>query len=211
MKKSLESYLEWFLKQNNLVKAGVIVGIIIIIGLIVVSISNNVFPDNSPLTGSALTNYEASCTSIPFQELNSNPNQYNGQHIQISGQILQIYNDNGVTEIGLEVSQSSGGGSPDDIVFVTYESTTPFKTGDLITVYGSVDGPYNYLSTTSEISVAKIIARYIELTPNSVSTVPLPFVNPEANTNDTTTSNVSTNNAIPATTYVDPSKPGASI
>lgn len=211
MRKTIESYLEWFLNQNTLVKAGFIVGLIIIIGLIIFSIFSLVFPDDSPLSGSALANYEASCTSIPFQELNSNPNQYNGQHIQISGQILQIYEDNGLTEIGLEVGQSSGGGSPNDVVFVTYKSTTPFKVGDLITVYGNVAGTYNYVSTNSEIVVAKITARYIEQTINSVSVVPLPFANPEANTSTNTTSNVTSNNTTPATTNVDPSKPGASI
>jgi len=212
-----EHYYEWFLKQSNPVKAGVVISTIIIIILVISLVVGIVFPDDSPLTGTALENYKASCTVLSFQELNGNTNDYMGKHIRMNGQITQIYVNNGVTDIFLEVSASSGGGYPSDIVFVTYKNKTSFKVGDLVTVYGNVAGTYNYFSTTSKVLVPKIIARDIEILSNSVSVVPVPFSNPENNTNISNTALNNSTSTVTSTTptttqqHIDPTNSSAPL
>ena len=127
----------WFLNQNNTVRLGIVVGICIIIILLFFLILSIVSPSDSPLTGDALEKYKASCSVISFQELNNNVNRYNGQHLKFTGQIVQINEINGRTDILLSVTQLNGGWSTSDFIFVTYRAQTPFKKGDVVTVYGA--------------------------------------------------------------------------
>ncbi len=177
----LESAREWFSNQTNPVKMAIIICCIaVIIILIIFLILSIVFPSNTPLTGDALDKYKASCNVISFQELNSNVNKYNGQHLKFTGQIVQINANNGRTEIVLSVTQVNGGWSTSDLIFVTYNAQTTFKNGDIVTVYGDVSGTYNYISVSiGDLILLKITARYIELTPNTTPTVvPVPFTSP---------------------------------
>ncbi len=107
-----------------------------------------VLPNDAPLTGDALTKYKASCTVISFQDLNSNLNNYTGQHFKFTGQIVQINQNNGATNIVLAVTPVNGGWSPTDLIYVSYNTKTTFKVGDIINVYGDVSGTYNYISAT---------------------------------------------------------------
>jgi hypothetical protein len=187
MWEKFESARLWFLNQNNTVKLGIVVGIGIII-LLFFLILGIIYPSDSPLTGDALEKYKASCSVISFQELNNNVNKYNGQHLKFTGQIVQINEINGRTDILLSVTQLNGGWSTSDLIFVTYKSQTPFKKGDVITVYGDVSGTYNYISVSlGKLTLPKITARYIELTPNIIPTVvPVPFTSPATNNTNNT-------------------------
>jgi hypothetical protein len=180
---------EWFLNQSNPVKIGIALGACILIILIIFFTLNLVFPSDAPLTGDALEKYKASCNVISFQELISNVNKYNGQHFKFTGQIDQINVNNGRTEILLAVTQANGVWSSSDLIFVTYNAQTTFKKGDIVTVYGDVSGTYNYVSASlGNLTLVKITARYIELTPNTAPTlVPVPFTSPETNNTNTTT------------------------
>jgi hypothetical protein len=198
----------WFLNQNNTVKLGIIVaiGIIILLLFLVFSI---VFPSDSPLTGDALEKYKASCSVISFQELNSNVNKYNGQHLKFTGQIVQINENNGRTEILLSVTQSNGDWSTSDLIFVTYRAQTPFKKGDVITVYGDVSGTYNYISVSlGKLILPKITARYMELTPNTIPTVvPVPFTSPTTNNTNNTINSSDTSNSGNSSNSSNPNVP----
>ena len=114
---------------------------------------------------------------ISFQELNSNPNKYNGQHINITGQIVQINEVNGQTNLILAVTPLSTGWSSSDLIYVTYKAQIQYKIGDIVTVYGTVSGTYNYISVSQGMqTLIKITARDIELTPlSSPVVVPVPF------------------------------------
>ena len=175
--------------------------------LIILFFIGIVFPSDSPLTGDALAQYKASCSVISFQELNSNPNKYNGQHINITGQIVQINEVNGQTNLILAVTPLSTGWSSSDLIYVTYKAQIQYKIGDIVTVYGTVSGTYNYISVSQGMqTLIKITARDIELTPlSSPVVVPVPFTSSSNNgSNNTTNSTVNltktTNPPSPPTT-----------
>ncbi len=198
MNDQFERGLEWFLNQSKPVQAGIAVGIGIIIILIIFFLLGLVFPSDSPLTGDALAQYKASCSVISFQDLNSNPNKYNGQHINITGQIVQISEVNGQTNLVLAVTPLSTGWSSSDLVYVTYKNQTQFKVGNVVTVYGAVSGTYNYISLSQGmLTLVKITARDIELTPiTSPVLVPVPFTSSSNNgSNNTTNSSVNLTNS----------------
>jgi hypothetical protein len=187
----LEMARDWFRGQSNPVKLGIVIFIGVIIILLIFLILSLVFPNDGPLTGDALTEYESSCNVISFQELNSNLNNYNGQHFKFTGQTVQINENNGVTDIVLAVTQVNGGWSPTDLIYITYNAKTAFNIGDVIIVYGDVSGSYNYISVSlGELKIPQITARYIELEPTTGSAiVPIPFTSiPTKGSNNTTNS-----------------------
>ncbi len=188
---NLEKARDWFLDQSNPVKLGIIIFTGIVIILIIFLLLSLVFPNNAPLTGDALINYEASCNIISFQDLNSNLNRYNGQHFKFTGQIVQINENNGVTDIVMSVTQVNDGWSSSDLIFVTYNTLTTFNVGNVINVYGDASGSYTYMSTTlGELNIPQITARFIELEPVSQPTVvPVPFTGGPTNNSNTTNTN----------------------
>ena len=195
----LEMARVWFRGQSTPVKLGIVIFSVVIIILLIFSILSLVFPNNVPLTGAALTQYEASCNVISFQELNSNLNNYTGQHFKFTGQIIQINENNGATDIVLAVTQVNGGWSPTDLIHVTYNTKTSFNIGDVVTVYGDVSGSYNYISITlGELKIPQLTAKYIELTPTTGSaTVPIPFTGVSTNSSNNTTNSSSSGNVSP--------------
>jgi hypothetical protein len=197
----LEMALNWFMAQSTPIKLGILIVIVVVIILLIFSILSLVFPNNSPLTGDALTEYEASCNVISYQDLNSNLNNYIGQHFKFTGQIVQINENNGVTDIVLAVTQVNGGWSPTDLIYVTYNAKTTYNIGDVIIVYGDVSGTYNYISISlGELKIPQITARYMELEPTTGSTiVPIPFTGISTNSSNNTTNSSGSGNVAPTT------------
>ncbi len=192
--------LDWFLNQNIITKTLITVGIGFLFILIIILLTDLIFPSDSPLKGTDLEKYKESCTVISFQELNNNTNRYKGQHVKFTGQIVQINKNNEITEIVLAVTRFSDGWSSSDLIFVTYRAQTEFKKGDIVTVYGDVAGTYKYFSTTGELTIVKITAKYIELAQiTSTEVIGVPFTNPVTNesTNNTINSSGSENTSYP--------------
>jgi hypothetical protein len=185
----LKGARDWFIDQSNPIKLGIVIFLGVITILIIFLLLSSVMPNDAPLTGDALTKYEASCIVISFQDLNSSLNKYNGQHFKFTGQIVQITENNGVTDIVLAITPINGGWSPTDLIFVTYNAKTTFNVGDAINVYGDVSGSYTYISAAlGELNIPKITARYIELEPNtSPAIVPVPFTSIPNNSSNNTT------------------------
>ena len=201
MLKKLETAHDWFSNQSNPVKLGIIIFMSVLIILIIFLILSLILPNDTPLTGDALVKYEASCNVISFDDLNSNLNKYNGQNFKFTGQIVQLNENNGLTDIVLAVTQVNGGWSSSDLIFVTYQAKTTFNVGDVINVYGEVSGSYNYISTSAgEVNIPKITARYIELKPITGSTVvPVPFTGIPTNSSNNTTNTSGSGNVTPTT------------
>lgn len=200
MRDKLDNIWQQFLQLSNPVKAGIIIGGGVLIILIILFALGAFSPNDTPLTGAALDNYKASCVAVNFQDLNSNMSKYKGQHLKFTGQIVQINNNNGRTELVISVTPVSGGWSNTNLIYVTYHSQTQFKQGDIVTVYGEISGTYNYFSATiGQLILVKIAARYIELTPIAAPTVVnVPF------TQQTNTSNNTTNSSVDNSTNVTP-------
>jgi hypothetical protein len=194
----LEMARDWFRQQPTPVKLGIVIFACVVIILLIFSILSLVFTNDAPLTGNALTEYEASCNVISFQELNSNLNNYTGQHFKFTGQIVQINENNGVTDIVLAVTQVNGGWSPTDVIYVTYNTKTTFNIGDVVIVYGDVSGSYNYISVSlGELKIPQLTARYIGLEPTTGAIVPIPFTNVPTNSSNNTTNSSGSGNVSP--------------
>lgn len=171
MKDRLQDFVNWFFDQSLRNKVGIIIAAAVAVILIGLMVFNLVYAD-APLTGNALTQYEASCISVGYQELSINIGKYNGQHVKFTGKVISIINNNGKTQIVLSVTPVNGGWSTSDLIFVNYNAQTQFKVGDIVTVYGDVAGTYNYVSISNgQLTIPKITARYIELTPVATSSV----------------------------------------
>lgn len=198
----IETARDWFRKQSNPVKLGILILVVVVIILLIFSILSLVLPNDTPLTGDALTKYEASCNVISFQELNRNLNSYNGQHFKFTGQIVQINENNGVTDIVLAVTQVNGGWSSTDLLHVIYKTKTAFNIGDVVIVYGDVSGSYNYISASlGELMIPQITARYIELEPvTGQSVVPIPFTGVSNNSSNNTTNSSGSGTVNPTPT-----------
>ena len=194
MKDRLQDFVNWFLDQSLRNKIGIILAAAIAILLIGFLVFNIVYAD-APLTGNDLTQYEASCISVGYQDLSTNIGKYNGQHVKFSGKIISITTNNGKTQLVISVTPVNGGWSTSDLIFVNYNAQTQFNIGDVVTVYGDVAGTYNYVSIyNGQLKIPKITARYIELAPvTSSSVVGVSFTSPSNNQSNSSNTNNSAN------------------
>lgn len=194
MNDRLHDFVNWFFDQSLRNKIGITIAAVVVIILIALLIFNLVYAD-APLTGNDLAKYEDSCVSVGYQDLSTNIGKYNGHHVKFTGQIVSINSANGKTQIVLSVTPVNGGWSTSDLLFVTYNTQTQFKVGDIVTVYGDVSGTYNYVSISNgQIIIPKITARHIEATPIAApSIVGVPFTSPSNNQTNGSSQNNSLN------------------
>lgn len=89
---------------------------------------------------------KASAQTIDYPHLKKNPDSYKGTYVKYTGQIVQILEGDGATNIRLSVTKDSYGYSINDIIFVEYDGTTDFVENDIVTVYGKITGDYSYTS-----------------------------------------------------------------
>jgi starvation-inducible outer membrane lipoprotein len=190
----LQDFINWFFDQSLRNKIGIIIAAAVVIILIALLVFNLVYGD-APLTGNALSQYEASCISVGYQELSTNIGKYTGQHVKFSGKVVSINTNNGKTQIVMSVTPVNGGWSTSDLIFVSYNAQTQFKAGDIVTVYGDVVGTYNYVSISNgQLIIPKITAKYMEATPIAVPTVvSVPFTSPSNNQTNSSTPDNSAN------------------
>ena len=107
--------------------------------------------------------YKKSCKAIAYKKLKKNPDKYAGEKYKARGQILQIMEGFGTTQMRIAVTKTSWGWDFDDVIYVTYEGTTDFVEEDVVTVYGEVTGSYSYTSVAGwNITVPGVDVKYIE-------------------------------------------------
>lgn len=170
----------WWNRQSGGSKA--VIGIVgfCCLGIIILVISaglfapdastnnNSVSSDNSsdsvetdqnttPVSAETETEYKASCKKISFKQLDKNPDAHTGERVKLSGQIVQIMENSGYSEIRMDVNDNFG-----DTVYITYLGTTPAVEDDMITIYGEVTGSYTYESQAGwTVTLPEISAKYI--------------------------------------------------
>lgn len=109
----------------------------------------------------AREDFIASATTIDYDELAKNPDDYKGTKVAYTGQIFQIQEDYGVSVILLSVTDM-GYDIWDDNIWVDYPGEIQGAEEDIITVYGVVKGEQSYETQIGgETYVPKIQARYI--------------------------------------------------
>lgn len=102
---------------------------------------------------------KANAQTIEYAQLKKNPDRYSDEYVKYTGEIVQILEGDGMTNIRLSVTKESYGYSFNDIVFVEYVGYTDFVDNDIVTIYGTVYGEYTYESQAGyNISLPGIIA-----------------------------------------------------
>ncbi|MDP9383981.1 MAG: hypothetical protein M3P50_01885 [Actinomycetota bacterium] len=104
----------------------------------------------------------AGARTIPYNQLNKNPERYAGQSVVYRGQIFQIQEEGDSTVILLSVTDEGYGLSTDNI-YVEYDRTIQPAEEDIITVYGKVVDQYSYETQIGgETYVPRIRAEIID-------------------------------------------------
>lgn len=107
--------------------------------------------------------YKKSCKAISYKQLKKNPDKYAGDRYKARGQILQIMEGFGQTEMRIAVTRDSWGWNVDDVIYVFYNGTTDFVEEDVVTVYGEISGSHTYTSIAGwTITVPGVDVKYIE-------------------------------------------------
>lgn len=107
--------------------------------------------------------YKAQCKAIEFKVLNKNPDAYKGQKYFATGQVVQIMENFGTTDIRLNVTRDQWG-YWDDTIYVTFKGTVPAYEDSIIRVWGEIKGSYTYTSVAGwNITLPWVEARYIEV------------------------------------------------
>ena len=102
-----------------------------------------------------------SATTIPYNQLEKNPDRYKGKKVVYRGQIFQIQEDYGSTWLLLSVTDE-GYGFWSDNVWVEFDGTIKGAEEDVITVYGTITGSESYETQIGgETYVPKLKARYV--------------------------------------------------
>lgn len=108
-----------------------------------------------------MQNYMASAATLPYNQLEKNPDRHAGKRVKFTGQIFQIQEDFGSTVILLSVTDE-GYGFWTDNVWVDYDGTIDSAEDDVITVYGTIEGTNSYdTQIGGETYVPQMTARYV--------------------------------------------------
>lgn len=110
----------------------------------------------------ARQNFIATATTIPYNQLEKNADEFAGKNVTYRGQIFQIQEDYGSTVILLAVTDE-GYGLWTDNIWVDYDGEIDSAEEDVITVHGTVKGEKSYdTQIGGETYVPQIKAKYIE-------------------------------------------------
>ncbi len=105
--------------------------------------------------------YIAGAQSLPYNQLEKNPDRHAGKRVVYRGQIMQIQEDFGSSVILLSVTDE-GYGFWTDNVWVDYEGTINGAEDDIITVYGVIEGTKSYETQIGgETYVPQMTAKYV--------------------------------------------------
>jgi len=108
-----------------------------------------------------IVDFKNSCEVISYKVLNKNPDSLAGQNVKLRGQIMQIQEDAGKTFMLLSVTYM-GYDVWTDNVAVYYEGTADVYEDDVITIWGTVTGKFEYDSVAGwKMSVPGVLAKYV--------------------------------------------------
>ena len=109
-----------------------------------------------------IADYKAGAQTIPYNQLEKNPERHKGTVVKYQGQIFQIQEEGYGGWMLLSVT-NEGYGFWDDNIYVEYDGTIDSAEEDIITVYGKVRGTYTYETQIGgETFVPHVRAKFIE-------------------------------------------------
>lgn len=98
-----------------------------------------------------------------FAHLNKSPDTYAGTRCMYKGQIVQIMEGVGETNIRMNITPM-GYGYWTDTIYVVLAGKTPAVEEDIVIVYGTIRGSYTYTSTANyKITLPCIDAKYVDI------------------------------------------------
>ncbi len=106
--------------------------------------------------------YKAQCQEIEYKDLARNPDDYTGEFLKISGEVIQVLEDG--DELTLRVATAD---YYDDIFLVSYsykDGESRILEDDQVTLWGMYYGTYTYESTLGgNITVPCLLAEYVDI------------------------------------------------
>jgi hypothetical protein len=106
--------------------------------------------------------YKASAVTIPYNQLNKNPEEYVGKIVKYRGQIFQIQEEGGEGGIMLLAVDEEYEIWSDNI-WVNFDTHIKAAEKDIVTVYGEITGQKSYKTQIGgETYVPEMKAKYIE-------------------------------------------------
>jgi hypothetical protein len=108
-----------------------------------------------------------SANTPTYKHLKKNPDKYKGVDAIYTGKVVQAQEGSGETHLRIEVTK----GEYDiwsDVIFVVYSGTTDVVEDDIVKVYGTLQGDYEYESQAGwKIHVPRLDAEVIKITQKS--------------------------------------------
>lgn len=161
-------------KGITLIKLIIII-VVVIIALVWLFGGSN---DNTTSTTSTIkedrSTYIAKCSTISYDSLARNPNQYKGNYYTFTGEVIQSMNESNSNDTVLRVNVTQKKYEYlneiyyEDTILVYYTYSSSYESrileDDIITLYGQSMGTYTYESVLgSAITVPAINAMYIDI------------------------------------------------
>lgn len=213
-----------FIKKHYMLST-IVIGVVVVVALGALGSNNS---SSSPSTSNAdeaqtaapQTPAQQVCAMTPQQlrsqaqtvsyaQLVKDPDSFQGTITKFTGQILQIEQSGDTGVLRLSVTNLGYGvWSPNDVVYVEYNQATGHVQGDVVTVYGMLNGTQTYTSEANyQITLPDLVACAIGAIPAPASS------STSANTSSATqsasaqaaTAPAQTQTPTPTPTYTTPS------
>lgn len=157
------------LKHPVLTGIAIVIGFIVIVGVIGALSVGGTEPsqtlqasDNSSAGTNAnpcSADITSSAVAVDYKQLEKDPDSFKGKVAKFTGQVVQIIEFNGITNIRLAVTKTDYGWDPSNIIYIEYDAHTDAVEDDVVTVYGIIAGNYTYTSQANfKISVPSMLA-----------------------------------------------------
>jgi hypothetical protein len=106
-----------------------------------------------------------SCEHISYDELSRSPDEYKGEMVKFTGEVVQTIEGTGVSAMRVDVTKGSYG-IYTDTVYVVYveDPSNRVLEDDIVSFYGMYDGLYSYQSVMgATITIPKVIASIVDI------------------------------------------------
>lgn len=158
-------------KGISLIKLIIIIAVILFVLFLLFGGSSD---NSSSITKEDRSTYIAKCTTIDYDSLARNPNQYKDNYYTFTGEVIQAMNESNSNETVLRVNVTpkkytySNETYYEDTILVYYKYSSSAESrileDDIITIYGQSMGTYTYESVLgSSITVPSVAAMYIDI------------------------------------------------
>ncbi len=154
-----------------------------------------------------LEDFKSECGYLSYQDLSRNPDNYIGQKVILTGEVIQVLEEG--NDVDLRLNITKGEYFYTDTVYVTYsrrEGQSRILEGDIVTIWGTYNGLISYKSVSgTEITIPQIDAVDVEFfnssNQNSIQSTTQTQSNSTSSTETNVTVNQTTDDSVISLTY----------